>query len=404
MRLSLPALAVVSLGLVTSGLLAAEPVSAAPIATPTTRWLCHPRLADNPCELPLDTTYQRSDGTARVVTPPRTPVRQRRIDCFYVYPTVSNQLAVNASLAKDPELVSIAKYQAARFSQQCRLFAPVYRQATLAGLGLGALFGGDLPVGVGGGTGVRTAYADVKRAWATYLARDNHGRGFVLIGHSQGTMMLRKLIRDEIDMNPRVRRRLVGAILLGGNVTVAEGKATGGDFQNVPLCTRQGQIGCVVAYSTFHSDPPVAVVGNTDLDPLSPLMGLPHGKGYEVACTDPSTLSGSRQPLRLLLPSEPFAPGIIATLLDASTLGQLPSAGTTWVSPPTRAVGGCAWVDGAHIYRYQTAGPPQPPLHDAPALGTHLFDVNLGLEQLVSIVRQQERAYLKSRPGRQPSS
>ena len=34
-------------------------------------------------------------------------------------------------------MVSIAEYQAARFSQHCRMFAPVYRQSTMASLVLG---------------------------------------------------------------------------------------------------------------------------------------------------------------------------------------------------------------------------------------------------------------------------
>ncbi len=31
---------------------------------------------------------------------------------------------------------------------------------------------------------------DVKAAWNDYLARDNKGRGVVLIGHSQGSLIL----------------------------------------------------------------------------------------------------------------------------------------------------------------------------------------------------------------------
>ena len=40
---------------------------------------------------------------------------------------------------------------------------------------------------------------DVKAAWAYYLAHENHGRGVVLIGHSQGSGVLTALIKQEID-------------------------------------------------------------------------------------------------------------------------------------------------------------------------------------------------------------
>ena len=134
-----------------------------------------------------------TDGTSTVSTPARQPNARRPVDCFYVYPTVSNQLTPTATKAKDPEIISIAKYQAARFSTRCRIFAPVYRQATFPGILA-------LPLG-----SMETGYADVLQAWRSYLARDNHGRGVVLIGHSQGTIMLRQLIRKEIDPKPALR-------------------------------------------------------------------------------------------------------------------------------------------------------------------------------------------------------
>ena len=46
--------------------------------------------------------------------------------------------------------------------------------------------------------------------------------------------MLTQLIKQQIDTNPAVRKRLVSAILLGGNVTVPVGKDVGGSFQQVP--------------------------------------------------------------------------------------------------------------------------------------------------------------------------
>ena len=46
------------------------------------------------------------------------------------------------------------------------------------------------------------AYDDVRDAWNEYLAHDNHGRGVVLIGHSQGTRVLIQLVKEEIDGKP----------------------------------------------------------------------------------------------------------------------------------------------------------------------------------------------------------
>ena len=62
-------------------------------------------------------------------------------------------------------------------------------------------------------------------AWRDYLAHDNHGRGVVLIGHSQGAYVLKHLVKTVIDRSPAERRLLVSAILLGGQVLEANGPA-----------------------------------------------------------------------------------------------------------------------------------------------------------------------------------
>lgn len=342
-------------------------------------WLCHPRLADNPCEIPLDTTYQRRSGAPKVVTPDRPRSAKRPIDCFFVYPTVSNDPGWYASLQRSPEVRSMAKYQAAMFSQQCRMFAPVYRQGTMASLVAGLV---GLPRDRSG-----PGYGDVRAAWRRYLARDNHGRGVVLLGHSQGSFVLRQLIAKEIEPHPAIRDRLVGALLFGGNVEVRKGRTTGGDFDKIPLCTRKGQAGCVVAYSTFGNDPQKrATFGNS--------RGL--AKGIEIACTDTTRLAGRpRRPMAVVQPSEPFAPGLLR-LGYLTTYGHPPSASTTWVSPPDRYVGGCRHINGNHVFRYRpTAGSQR--LNEYPSSwGTHLLDMNLALGNLTRIVQLQTRTWLRS--------
>jgi hypothetical protein len=378
MRRTLPLL----LCALVTALVATLAPSVAATAAPEVVWLCRPGLAHDPCEIPLDTTYQRADGTARVATEPRAPQRSRAIDCFYVYPTVSNQLTPIATKRKDPEIVSIAKYQAARFSSRCRVFAPVYRQGTLAGIPA-------LPLGA-----YRIGYRDVAAAWKDYLAHDNHGRGVVLIGHSQGSIMLRQLIRKEIDPDPAVRRRLVGALLLGGNVTVARGSTTGGDFQHVPVCTKAGQAGCVVAYSTYSTDPTESFFGNSSFDATALAFGFRTGPRYRIACTDPGVLSGDRGPVGVLIPSEPFAFGPIALGIAYTTKGRVPTADTTWVEPAYRFTGACRTIHGANVFRYDPVGDSLRPLEFPPTWGTHLLDGNLGLEKLLRIVDLQTRTWL----------
>src|SRR3954453_10760243 len=106
---------------------------AASSASAKTTWLCRPGLANNPCTPGLGTTV--ISPTAQIqgtVTPAKA--KNPKIDCFYVYPTVSNQATPEATKRIDPEERSIALYQAARYSSTCRVYAPMYRQITIAGL------------------------------------------------------------------------------------------------------------------------------------------------------------------------------------------------------------------------------------------------------------------------------
>src|SRR4051794_3323389 len=95
-----------------------------------TTWLCKPGIPNNPCEPGFATTMISPTGQAIGTTTPK-PDRKRKFDCFYVYPTVSDDKTVNSDLSIDPEERSIALYQAARYSLHCRVFAPMYRQLTL---------------------------------------------------------------------------------------------------------------------------------------------------------------------------------------------------------------------------------------------------------------------------------
>src|SRR5579859_5417651 len=100
-------------------------------------WLCKPGLVPDPCTPGLSTTVFSATLHKLGVDHPQA-VKHPAIDCFYVYPTVSGQPTGNANLHIDPEERSIALYQAARYTQYCNVYAPMYRQETLAGIGTGS--------------------------------------------------------------------------------------------------------------------------------------------------------------------------------------------------------------------------------------------------------------------------
>src|SRR6476660_6533597 len=104
-----------------------------PAAAADTVWLCRPGLPSNPCTTPRTATRIAADGT-KTVEPAAKP-GPRDIDCFYVYPTVSLQPTVNANLDIEPNETGVALAQASRYSQVCKVYAPMYRQLTIAAIG-----------------------------------------------------------------------------------------------------------------------------------------------------------------------------------------------------------------------------------------------------------------------------
>lgn len=128
------------------------------------------------------------------------------VDCFYVYPTVSRESTPDSDMTIRPEEQRVALMQFARFGARCKLYAAMYRQITVVGLRAAMRAAGR-----GNTIDVEQPYQDVLAAWNTYLARYNHGRGVVLIGHSQGSNILVHLVASQIDGTAK-QDRLISAI------------------------------------------------------------------------------------------------------------------------------------------------------------------------------------------------
>ena len=356
-------------------------------------WVCRPDKEDI-CDGDLDATVIEADGTTKVEPWSANP--DAPIDCFYVYPTISRDPSETSDLiASDQEEGYAALNQAARLGQECRVFAPVYRQRTLAGL-VSNMGGGSAST-----ADPKLGYNDVLDSWKQYMATDNQGRGVVLIGHSQGTFMLIELLKEEIDPNPDVRDRLIAAYLAGGSVSVPDGADVGGDFANLPLCRKPEQNACVVSWATFRStSPPVA----------GSYFGAVRGgqPGQVAACNNPAALAGGPAPLDSYFQAATGSSILSGDASDASAAG---SDSTRWVDPafgevttpfvqtPGLVTGECVQRDGFSYLEATINGDPDGPRIDdiggdlTPEWGLHLQDVNLVMGDILTLVGKQAKTY-----------
>lgn len=372
-----PVATTVMLGVLSMALVfgAAGPARAAirPLrAASRTVWLCEPGQAADPCAVRTTTTSVSANGTTGVSTPAASPTGHQQ-DCFYVYPTVSTEPGNNADLTIQPAEIGAAASQASQFSQVCNVWAPMYRQGTVSALRSGAATRPSV---------IAIAYGSLLSAWKDYLAHDNDGRPIVFIGHSQGAAMLIRLLRSQVDPSPSLRKRMVSAIILGGNVQVPVGRDVGGSFKKIPTCGSATQTGCVIAYSSFGSPPPKYAFFGRPGQGVSLQSDQTTKRGQQVACVNPVTFSS--QPGGL----EPLFRRVTSRVRAVTVT-------TPWVSYPGLYTAQCEQSGGASWLQV-TATPgsadPRPTVTATlgPLWGYHLADMNLALGNLVADVGSEE--------------
>jgi hypothetical protein len=247
----------------------AQPINAPVDYAKDANWLCRPGRADVCARQPVVTALLPSGYGKQV---PRPSIANPAVDCFFVYPTISHDQAMNSDLTVDDrEEVYAVQSQFARFAGVCRPFAPIYRQMTMAAVAAAAT-GADVRAPAA------LAYGDVAAAFRRYLANDNQGRPFVLIGHSQGSLMLIELIKHEIEGKP-VARQMQLAIVPGFNVLVPTGKRVGGTFSSTPVCGSPTETGCVLSWVSYR---------DRNVPPPGAMFGFAAQPGMTVACVNPA--------------------------------------------------------------------------------------------------------------------
>ena len=162
---------------------------------------------------------------------------------FYVHPTTFkggpghlNQDPADPAANKWADESVVAR-QGGVFSGCCRVFSPRYRAAAYGAFGSPALQGAAFAL----------AYSDVERAFDWYLAHENHGRPFIIAGHSQGAFHMATLLEKRIDGTP-LQKRMVAAYIIGINISEGE---FGHRFHHVSMCDTPAQTGCVLQWNAL---------------------------------------------------------------------------------------------------------------------------------------------------------
>ncbi len=347
-------------------------LTALALASAAPTWICAPG-ADDPCATQEYTEWM-PDGTLtkRTFTPdPAAPV-----DCFYVYPTVDLRIRVaNQDPADRTAADRVVRSQAAMLGEACRVWAPSYRQVTL-----GAYFANERR----NAAAFAIATADIDAAFTAFLAAIPADRGFVLVGHSQGSQQISKLVR-RVEADPALRARLVAAYPIGWRTATPVDAPTGGSFAVTPACTTPSDTGCFVAYRSYTSIP---TAKRSDA----------FVEGENAICINPAA-PGSQTHERLAGVVTLAPPGEPPAGYDAAKDGLLVVRGA-WQAR-------CAPTpDGAGlIVRWSpTSGDTRPDLLELDharwltPMGTHILDVQLTLLDLVADVKRRAATWVTVAP------
>lgn len=226
-------------------------------------WFSRPGMANDPARYrPLGLMAQGATMGAAV---------------FFIHPTsYMDRTHWNAPLGDagaDQLATKLIGGMASAFNASDSLWAPRYRQATFGA------FLADRPARV---SAINLAYGDVRSAFAVFLAQIPADQPIVLVGHSQGALLLKRLLAEEV-AGKSLARRIAAAYVVGWPVSLDHDLPAMG----LPACTAAGQPGCVLGWQSYAepADPSQTLEAYGSfpaLDGKSP-------RGSRFLCTNPLT-------------------------------------------------------------------------------------------------------------------
>ena len=194
-------------------------------------WAAHPWKHDPSDSLPEPLLNEKKDSL---------------VDVFFIHPTTYTKLFThgkkNAAI-DDPYIAaktdfSNILYHASAYNQACRIFAPRYRQLHAS------VFIRKPNDRIK--KAYEVAYADIKKAFEYYLSHWNNGRPLIIAGHSQGSMMAERLLKEFFENQP-LQKKLIVSYLIGWSVRKNY-------FTSIKMCSDSLETGCLCSWRTFRNN------------------------------------------------------------------------------------------------------------------------------------------------------
>ncbi len=185
----------------------------------------------------------KRDAADKIPSSIKNKSKDSLVDVFFIHPTTYTDVTMpmgwnadigNESLNKKTNNSTIL-YQASVFNEQCRIFAPRYRQANLKAFYTSNKNDADKAFDI--------AYDDIKTAFEYYLKYNNGAKPIIIASHSQGTLHAVRLLKEFFEGKP-LQKKLVCAYLIGLPVFISY-------FKEIKPCNDSTTTECFVSWRTF---------------------------------------------------------------------------------------------------------------------------------------------------------
>lgn len=243
---------------------------------------------------------------------------------FFIHPTsYLSRDNWNAAIG-DEEAERVARIyirgMASPFNGADEIWAPRYRQATMGA------FLTDAPEGE---QALDAAYADVLEAFRFFLDSVDDDMPIVLAGHSQGSLHLLRLLREEVK-EKNLGDRIVASYAIGWPISVDHDLPALG----IPACASGSQTGCLLSWSSYAEPADPSPVIETYAASVG-FDGSPRGDS-QILCTNPliGTFGGTAEAaanLGTLVPDDTMADG---ELVQGSVPARCDERGLLMIGDP----------------------------------------------------------------------
>jgi hypothetical protein len=210
---------------------------------------------DNPVEPAKNVTdYSQKSSWYKI------PEITKEFDTFYIYSTMfmgANEGDADYATLDNKEVLDNIwiehAIKSSVFEESTNLFIPYYRQSSMKHAAEVFQKEGTIDAALAG-----IPYTDITAALDYYFENYNDGRPFVIAGHSQGSAILRLVLKGYFKEHPEYYKRMVAAYAIGYSITKDDLEAN----PHMKFATGETDTGVIISW---HAEGPKNVEANVPI-------------------------------------------------------------------------------------------------------------------------------------------